>query len=311
MFGQMEPAQAESTAEASDEASDELITFETMASQTSVWPGDRFHYTITLTAPQDVKIALEDFDEQNVSFEPFILDRKTQSEKPLEDQVQYEIDYLLSNYEIGDKQMEIPALIFRYEKQGPGDANEPSTDEMQIPALPISVRSTLNQPVQESWIREALSGDEGSSRGWIVIMAGLAGLVVSSLPLGAWAWKQIPNWQARRHQLNRKQFLDKCLGSIRQMERADINNGDTIKDQYEILQRLTLDYISYFWEVQAEGLTSNELSKHLEESEAPPGDSTALAGVLEHGHSCLYGPETKGWEDTFRQDLTEVKRLCG
>ena len=293
------------------EPAEEGITFETVTSQTSAWPGDRFHYTITLSVPKEMRVALEDFDETNVSFEPFILDGKTQTEKDLGDRIQYEIDYLLANYEIGDQQVEIPGLIFRYEHQGPATANAPSTSEMQIPPAPFAVRTTLNQPVQDSWIRETLPRSEGPTPGWGVVLAGLAGLAVSTLPLGAWVWKQIPDWQARRRQLNRKQFLQKCLDSIRQLERDAANNGDAIKDHYEELQKVIREYTAYFWDVDAKGLTHTELSEKLRMDEASPRESEVLAAVVEHGQNCLYARQASGWREIFQEDLNEVRRLCG
>ena len=49
------------------------VSYETDVSQTSVWPGDRIHYLITLTVEADLQVNLEDFNEENVSFEPFHL----------------------------------------------------------------------------------------------------------------------------------------------------------------------------------------------------------------------------------------------
>jgi hypothetical protein len=69
------------------------ISFERSISQTSVWAGDRVHYLITLTVGPDVQIAMGDFDEVNVSFEPFFLMELVHSEEVVGEQVRHVFDY--------------------------------------------------------------------------------------------------------------------------------------------------------------------------------------------------------------------------
>ena len=287
------------------------ISVETVSSQTSVWPGDRIHYRITLTAAQGVQIAMDDFDEQNVSFEPFYLIGREHFTEEVGEEVRYVFDYLLANYEIGDKQVEIPGLIFRYEKSGPAGANEPTTAEMQIPPWPMSVRSTLNQPVEQSWIQESLPNPAIPLRSWVPLLAGMAGLLVSSLPLGVWVWRKVPDWQARRRQLSRKSFLRQCWLSLDQLEKSMTSNNVEMKNQYQDLEKVVQKYIRYFWEISAQGLTHPELAARLNQEQLLPSQSDTLIRVFEHGQSCRYAPENGGgWADTFGQDLKEVKKLC-
>ena len=287
------------------------ISFEIDTSQTSVWPGDRIHYRITLTVAQGVKVNMDDFDELNLSFEPFYLIEREDFTEVMGEDVRYVFDYLLANYEIGDQQVEIPGLIFRYEKSGPAGANEPTTAEMQIPPWPMSVRSTLNQPVEDSWIQESLPSPANPLRSWVPLLAGLAGLLVSSLPLGVWVWRQVPDWQARRRQLSRKKFLRQCWLSLDQLEKSMTSNNVEMKNQYQDLEKVVQKYIHYFWEIPAQGLTDPELAARLSQEQLRPSQTDALVQVVEHGQSCRYAPENGGrWNDTFRQDVKEIKKLC-
>ena len=287
------------------------ISVEASTSQTSVWPGDRIHYLITLTVAQGVEVAIEDFDEQNISFEPFYLIEKQQTREEVGDQVRYVFDYLLANYEIGDKQVEIPGLIFRYERPGPAEANAPTMEEEQIPPWPMSVRTTLNQPVEQSWIQESLPISEIPARSWVPLLAGMAGLLVSSLPLGVWVWRKVPDWQARRRQLSRKKFLHQCWLSLDQLEKSMSSNNVEMKNQYQDLEKVVQKYIHYFWEIPAQGLTHPEVAARLNQEQLLPSQNDALVRVFEHGQSCRYAPENGGgWDDTFRQDLQGIKKLC-
>jgi hypothetical protein len=292
------------------EDAQEDLEFTTKVSQTSVWPGDRIHYVITLTVAKNVKVALEDFSEENVSFEPFVLVEKQQTEEDLGEQIRYVFDYLLANYEIGDKQVEIPGMIFRYETAGQ-ETNVPTTLEKQIPILPMSVRSTLNQPVEDSWIQEELPMAGVVRQTWVALLAGFAGLLVSTLPLGAWAWKQIPDWQARRRQLSRKKFLTQCRGSLDRLERDLNSDGVEIKEQYQSLEELVGGYVQYFFSVQAQGLTPPELVSRLGQDGVTSNEKEVFAQVIEHGQNCRYGPENGAdWKESFRQDLSQVKQFC-
>lgn len=296
---------------AQDETSQDQPTIEASTSQTSVWPGDRIHYRITVTVAQDVEVATEYFDEEHVSFEPFYLIEREHFTEEVGEKLRHVFDYLLANYEIGDKQVEIPGWIFTYGKSGASGANEPTTAEMQIPPWPMSVRSTLNQPVEESWIQESLPTPAGPLQSWVPLLAGMAGLLVSSLPLGVWVWRQVPDWQARRRQLSRKKFLRQCWLSLDQLEKSMTSNNVEMKNQYQDLEKVVQKYIHYFWEIPAQGLTDPELAARLSQEQLLPSQTDALVQVVEHGQSCRYAPENGGgWNDTFRQDVKEIKKLC-
>ena len=292
------------------ESDQDELEFTTKVSQTSVWPGDRIHYIITLTIDKGIKVALEDFSEENVSFEPFVLVEKQQTEEDLGERIRYVFDYLIANYEIGDKQVELPGLIFRYETTGQ-ETNVPTTLEKQIPVQPMSVRSTLNQSVEESWIQEDLPMAEIFRQTWVALLAGFAGLLVSTLPLGAWAWKKVPDWQARRQQLSRKKFLTQCRVSLDQLEWRLTSESVEIKEQYQSLEELVRGFVQYFFNVQTQGLTHTELLSRLDQEEIPSKEREVFAQVVENGQNCRYAPENgTEWEESFRQNLAQVKRFC-
>jgi len=296
--------------EGAEEEAQEDLVLSTKVSQTSVWPGDRIHYVITLTVARDIKVALEDFSAENVSFEPFVLVEQQQTEEDLGERIRYVFDYLLANYEIGDKQVEIPGMIFRYETAGQ-ETNVPTTQEKQIPILPMSVRSTLNQPVEDTWIQEELPMAGVVRQTWVALLAGFAGLMVSTLPLGAWAWKQIPDWQARRRQLSRKKFLTQCQGSLNQLERRLTSDDVEIKEQYQSLEELVQGYVQYFFNLQTQGLTSPELASRLSQEGITSNEKEVFSQVIENSQNCRYGPENGlDWEESFRQDLSQVKQFC-
>lgn len=287
------------------------LRWERHVGQTSVWPGDRFHYQITLSVPTGVKVALEDLDETNVNFEPFVLMTTQVESVETDNGVRHRFDYLLANYEIGDKRVEIPPLAIRYEEGISREANTPSTMELRIPSFPISIRTTLNRSARESWIRESLVSSASTGRRWGVVLLGLAGLIVSSLPLGLWVWRQMPNWRARRRQLSRKKFLQELSKSVNRIERLSKESSLEIKDQYRSLEGVVQEYIQYFWGFKAGALTHSELASRLNHSDTSPVQGEILVGIVEHGQECRYSPSEKAsWRDAFLKDLQQLRKLC-
>ena len=101
--GQAGKARSDTPGKTAEEAQP-AVKFDNTTSQTSVWPGDKIHYWITLTVPAGIKVSLEDFDRRSVNFKPFLLVDSNRTTAELEGGVtRYNFDYVLANYEIGDR----------------------------------------------------------------------------------------------------------------------------------------------------------------------------------------------------------------
>lgn len=283
------------------------IQFQRTVSQTSVWPGDRLDYTITLRVSPEVKVALEDFDEKSVNFEPFFLVRRTLTSRETPDgNIRHQINYLLANFEVGDKQVEIPGLTFRYEG-GRSAAEGPSIQEMRIPPFPILVRTTLNRPLQESWIRESLPTSSQFAYPWWLLTIGIVGIVLAGLPLGGWVWRQLPKWQARRQRLSRKDFIRNWQAEL---SRLTSDQQGEIKDRFGTLDRLVRSCIAYSRGIETDGLTSKELGKRLGVGGSNDVGARTLIRVLEHSEKCRYGPpDLERWEPILREDLEALQNF--
>ena len=84
-----------------------------------------------------------------------------------------------------------------------------------------------------------------------------------------------------------------------------------IKEQYQALEELVQGYVQYFFNVQAQGLTSTELVAQLAQHDIQANEKEALAQVFERGQNCRYAPENgTEWEESFRLDLKQIKQFC-
>ena len=102
------------------------------------------------------------------------------------------------------------------------------------------------------------------------LMAGLGGLLVSSLPLGVWVWKKVPDWQARRRQLSRKQFLTQCSVSLGQLEKRFASNNAEIKDHYQDLEQISWKVHPLFLGYTSPRADTCGVSGQAEAGAAPP-----------------------------------------
>ncbi|MBI4447295.1 MAG: hypothetical protein HY645_15490 [Acidobacteria bacterium] len=287
-------------------------SFKREVSQTSLFPGDHFRYVIELYVPAGIRVALEDFDQKSVNFDPFVLKALETSQQELNGTSAYRFSYHIVNYEIGDQILEIPGLIFRYEKQGAAGANGPTTLEMQIPPMMMGVRSTLNMPVEHLQIEDTLPYSIPRKSAWLPLTVGLAGLLLSSMPLFALVRTRMPDWQARRKQLSRRKFMQKCLTSLERLEKSAATNNGHVKEHYKSLEALTQEYIQYFWNVPAAGLTDEELDRKLNLPEITQKQREVLINVVRNGQSCRYAPAANGtdWHVHLHRDVSEMKRIC-
>ncbi|MBI2821242.1 MAG: hypothetical protein HYX74_03365 [Acidobacteria bacterium] len=286
------------------------ITYTHELSQTSLWPGDRFHYTIALKVPEGVKISLDDFDRKAVNFKPFSLtDTHRVTEELADSSIRYQFEYLLANYEIGNRTLEIPRVIFHSQKTADAGTREPTSTELQIPPLPIAVRSTLYQPAKQSWIQESLALDYTANRAWMApVGLGIAGLLISAIPLLVWAWNQVPQWRSRERKVSQKQFLRQCTRSLDMLGKGFDKNSEEVKRQYQLLEGVAHRYVHYFWNVDAEGLTGKELVASLQKMNVPPKQRDLLTTIVDHGQTCRYSRTNGGqWTTVFQQDLREMR----
>jgi len=248
-----------------------------------------------------------------VNFKPFVLTDINRIAEELEGGgTRYKFDYTLANYEIGDRTMEIPRVIFRYQKALAPGTKEPSTAEMQVPPLPLAVRSTLNQPAKQSWIQESLPLNFTLDSDWLLSVGlGLAGMLISIVPLMLWAYRHVPRWRTRERLMSKGKFMQQCSKSLDSLGRS-LENAAEVKRQYQALENVTHQYVHYFWNVEAAGLTGGELTRKLEKLNVSAKQRELFSAVLDHGQNCRYAKDNGGqWGNAFQQDLREMRNVVG
>lgn len=277
--------------------------------KTAVFAGERFVYSVLLTVPPGAHLAVEDFQAKNVNFSPFVVNGVTPHTETLSDgTVKHRFDYSLSSYETGDKPVELQRIVFRYQPVGETGAARAATAEMAVPAIPVAVRSTLNQPLADSWIRESLPVGALPDVPWLLVGIGVVGLLVSSLPLWFGLRTQLAAWNERRGRPSRRQFLEQWRRSL---ERIEADTTTDIKTRFHTLEALALQYTHELWEVPATGFTPEDLRRKLEELQVDPVTREVLAEALDQAQQCRYSPpDAVGWEENLRRGVVGLRTLA-
>ena len=75
------------------------------------------------------------------------------------------------------------------------------------------------------------------------------------------------------------------------------------------LEKLAREYVLFFWDIEPWGLTHQELASRLGQ-DTNEAAAEALARALEDGEHCRYAADDAArWQQAFREDLEELKKL--
>ncbi len=280
--------------------------------RTAVYTGDRLRYTIQLRVAAGTQLAAEDFERKNINFGPLVVDDVVTSSTLLSSgETQYRFEYLLSNYETGNKTIELPRIVFRYQAAGDAEGQRRPTEEMAVPALPIAVRSTLNQPLADSWVQESLPTSFPVRPRWlfVVVGCGVLGLLVSSLPVWSLLRRRFDAWKAGRGQPTWREFLDRWARSLDELAQA--GKETDVKDRFGALQGFAREYVLQAWKLPVEGLTAEQLRTRLEDLGATANARDVLEMTVGDAQDCRYAPaDATAWEEKFRKDLSDLRALA-
>ncbi|MCC7417425.1 MAG: hypothetical protein IT176_09825 [Acidobacteria bacterium] len=323
-LGAASPARAQATPEekpgasrgpaarAAPDAAESPVHVAQELSQTSVLPGDRFQYRLTITAPIDLKISVEDLDGRGAMFAPFLLLDTVSSTGEQSDSRVYLFEYLLASQEIGNGIVPIPPQVFRYQAASE-TASDRRISEFRVPAMPVATRSTLNRPVAEATIRPSLPRTfrpRGQASLWAT--AGAAGLALSAVPL-LFGAVRIARRRLQRPRVNRRRARRDASRALQAVAAMSTAEGEQLKQAYLALEQVGRTYVGACWRsVKADALTDADFARVGAAAGVPAAISAGLAAVFANGQKCRYSKQDpEVWRPAFQADLAAVGELLG
>lgn len=281
-------------------------------SQTSVLPGDRFQYRLTISAPLDLKISVEDLAGRGAMFSPFVLTETASSTDDRPDSRVYVFEYTLVSYEIGNGIVPIPAQVFRYQAASEAAADR-RISEFQVPAMPVATRSTLNQAVADATIRPFLPrAFRPRQRAGLWATAGAVGLALSAVPL-LLGMVRLVRRRLQQPRVNRRRARREAARALQAVAAMSVTGSEELKQAYLALEEVGRMYIGKCWRaVKADALTDADFARVGASAGVPMKICEVLAAVFANGQKCRYSkPDPDAWRPTFQADLTAVGDLLG
>ena len=256
------------------------MTFATHLEHTAVWVGDQFHYTIIVDYSPNYEFVLDTLTKETVNMDPFqsvdvskkILNLKNGNRRLY-------LDLTLTSFATGKATEQIPQMTLFYFKRERGvlRPQEAAAESLTVPGPVLGLRTTL--PPGANDIRDAISVSSWPPSRWVLFGAGAFSLTLLVAGLG---WETVA--VVRRRKSQRGPDRRKAMQEVRERWLSaipvDFANAETAirfcDQSYQDLK----EYVGYFLEIPAAGLTADELQEEMQRLGTDSGLREKISGAL-------------------------------
>jgi hypothetical protein len=262
----------------STRAQSDVYDVQARVSQTAVWVGDHFEYTVRVEHAPSIEFVLDHLKKEEMPMRPFeLIGVRTATGPMAQGKRFFEVHLTLAIYEVAQADAAIPAFNLFYFRHGqnPGAARDQETtpaEVLSIPPFPMGVRNTVND--LGTGIRDQKNVLPLRRRAYLVPeVAGILGFLLVAAYLGWLAVSQIRSgfWKHQMAERARKKSLSESWEEIRQ---ARVDSPEELAAFYkkasEVLRALATEKIG-----RGEGLTGPEIEAELRKA---AGGSTGMLG---------------------------------
>jgi hypothetical protein len=149
------------------------ITVSTRLDRTAIYPGDQFHYMITVDHPADYEFVLDNLTKETVNMDPFqVMDVTSNLVLQKDDARKLFVDLTLASFGTGQNAAQIPQFTLYYFRRDNrlGGADQAEAESLTVPGQVIGMRSTL--PPEPVGIRDAITVNSWNTNRWILPIVG-------------------------------------------------------------------------------------------------------------------------------------------
>jgi hypothetical protein len=284
--------------------SQEDITVSSSVDKQEITIGDKIHYKLKITHGKDIKV---DSPKPGANLGQFdILDFKENTPVEKEGKITEVIDYIISNYDIGD--YKIPPLTITY-KNKKGEPKELKTNE-----ITIKVKSVVNP--QEKDIRDikdvAIIPIDYSP--YIKLGIGLVILIILIISLIYYI-----RYRRRKANLSLEDISvkypphEQAYMSLKALEEKGFIEKGKIKEFYIEFSDIIRTFIARRYEVDALERTTYELMELLKDSDIETQNTQLLNEILDESDFVKYAkyiPSKEIIDGTFRKayDFVDITK---
>jgi hypothetical protein len=249
----------------------DIDRIEAHVSQTAVWVGDHFEYTVRIEHSPAIEFVLDHLKKDEMPMRPFqSIDVRTSSGQIAGGKRFFELHLTLAIYEVAQTDVAIPAINLFYFRRNPGGGREQDATPAEVLSIPpflMGVRSTVTD--LGAGIRDRKAVLPVSRKSWLVPEAlGICGFLAFAAYL---VWLAVARmrsgfWKDKRTERARKKSLSESWQEIRQ---APTDTPEQMAAFYkkasEVLRALATEKIGH-----GDGLTGPEIAAGLRKAESGP-----------------------------------------
>ena len=291
------------------------VTFITRLDRTAVWVGDQFHYLIMVEYPSDYEFVLDNMTKETVNMDPFqVMGVSTDLVARKDARQKLFVDLTLANFAAGRESLQIPQFTLYYFRKDKSIAgvDQAEAESLTIPGPVIGTRSTL--PPQPADIRDAVTLDSWDRIRWV--LPGVAWGCLALLVIGGGRELALYIKKMRtRKGPDRRKAMEAVRVRWVQRVPSEFSDPKTCSNFYDHSYQDLKEYIGYYLDTPAMGLTADEMREEMHRLGAKDDLTKKVSRVLESCENLRYtrdGVSANG--DAARavaQDMREILSTKG
>ena len=286
------------------------MSFTTHLDYTAIWVGDHFHYMIIVDHSPSYEFVLDTLSKETVNLEPFqVVDLSTRTVSLKNGNRQLYVDLALASYITGKTSEQIPQLTLFYFRRDrkTTSAQEAAAESLTIPGPVIGLRSTL--PPEPAGLRDEITLSGWDRSRWWVAGTGFLSLVLLVAGVG-WETTQFVRKRRARKGPDRRKAMEGVRNRWAMGVPTDFSSTQTVMEFYDRCYCDLKEYLGYYVETSALGLTSEEIGAEMQRLGTDRGFAekvTNLLGTLETSRYSANG--TASSQEAAEKTAQEVREI--
>ena len=288
----------------------EGMSFTTQLEHTAVWVGDQFRYQIRVEHTDNYEFVMENLNRDNINMDPLqviAVDWYTDSLK--DGNTRLFLNVTLVSFATGQDSEQIPQItLFYFRRDRPAvGADEAAAESLTVPGPIVGLRTTL--PPEASDIRDDMAVTSWPGTRWLLGYAGWISLMLLLAGTGWESWNYMQSRKIRKGPDRRKAMESIRMRWARGVP-SEFSDPQVVADFYDSSYQNLKEYLTFYLETPAEGLTADELQEEMQRLGTDATFSKKVVAVLGACEQVRYAqngaaPSGKAVQSTA-QDMREI-----
>ena len=272
------------------EAAPRHVRVRSWVSQTALWPGDEFTYSVELTCAPNVDVLVEDLAAEALALEGLRRVGSTRERRVEGGGLTYLVQHRLAADDL-ETTPRVGDQVVRYFIRRPGHRVEEAAPagEVRVPGVSLALRSTLPDRLQALGIRDRRAEAPPSRVVTLARPLGVALIFLSGLPVALWGAPFARRLATRFGRLRERQAQSVTASVVEEIRALDYSSEPQRRTGFDRLDAALRQHLAKVGGIPAPALTAAEVAQRLPAS-GVGADADEIGAVLEECERARYGP---------------------